>query len=134
MTAPQSHDAGGGRALDLRSLAPGAVVAHPDPVPLAPGRSRMRIRVVNAGDRPVQVGSHVHFPAANDALLFDRDAAWGFRLDVPAGTSVRFEPGVDVEVGLVALGGAQLVPGLRRGRGGDVSGRRAQTTEDQEEQ
>jgi urease beta subunit len=69
--------------------------------------------VLNTGDRPVQVGSHFHFAAVNDALAFDREAASGFRLDVPAGTSVRFEPGAERDVALVALGGERKVPGLR---------------------
>jgi urease subunit beta len=69
--------------------------------------------VENTGDRPVQVGSHYHFAAANPALAFDRDAAWGHRLDVPAGTSVRFEPGLSRSVALVPLAGARTVPGLR---------------------
>jgi urease subunit beta len=114
------------RPPDETTLAPGAVIPATEPIPLTPGRRRLRVRVVNAGDRPVQVGSHVHFPAANDALLFDREAAWGTRLDVPAGTSVRFEPGVDAEVGLVALAGARFVPGLRSDRGGALAGARAE--------
>jgi urease subunit beta len=69
--------------------------------------------VRNTGDRPVQVGSHYHFAASNPALEFDREAAWGTRLAIPAGTAVRFEPGVEREVGLVPLGGARIVPGLR---------------------
>jgi urease subunit beta len=77
------------------------------------GRERRTLRVLNAGDRPVQVGSHVHFAQANPALRCDRDAARGYRLDVPAGTSVRFEPGVELEVTLVGLAGARRVPGLR---------------------
>jgi urease subunit beta len=71
------------------------------------------VRVLNTGDRPIQVGSHFHFADVNDALSFDREAATGFRLDIPAGTSVRFEPGADRAVTLVALGGARRVPGLR---------------------
>jgi urease subunit beta len=71
--------------------------------------------VINTGDRPVQVGSHYHFAQANDALDFDREAARGHRLDVPAGTAVRFEPGVTREVALVPLAGRRTVPGLRRG-------------------
>ncbi len=71
--------------------------------------------MVNSGDRPVQVGSHYHFAAANPALLFDRDAARGRRLAVPAGTAVRFEPGVERRVELVELGGTRTVPGLRSG-------------------
>ena len=80
---------------------------------LAPGRERRGVAVRNTGDRPVQVGSHFHFADANDALCFDRDRAQGFRLDVPAGTSVRFEPGIELDVGLVALAGRRHVAGLR---------------------
>ena len=76
-------------------------------------RPRTTLVVVNSVDRPVQVGSHYHFAAANPALLFDRDAAAGKRLAVPAGTAVRFEPGVERTVELVALGGTGTVPGLR---------------------
>jgi urease subunit beta len=73
---------------------------------------------LNVGDRPIQVGSHFHFTDVNAGLSFDRAAAVGFRLDVPAGTSVRFEPGVEREVSLVALGGRRVVPGLQiRDRG-----------------
>jgi urease beta subunit len=82
-------------------------------VVLNAGRATLRLTVENTGDRPVQVGSHYHLAEANPALAFDRDAARGFRLDVPAGTSVRFEPGVTREVDLVALGGDRVVWGLR---------------------
>ncbi|ADB51921.1 urease subunit gamma [Conexibacter woesei] len=95
------------------SLPPGAVVVGSEPVPLAPGRERRTLDVINDGDRPVQVGSHFHFADANGALRFDRDAARGFRLDVPAGTSVRFEPGLACTVTLVALAGARHVAGLQ---------------------
>ncbi|HWE82804.1 MAG TPA: urease subunit beta [Gaiellaceae bacterium] len=77
------------------------------------GREVLSIEVTNTGDRAIQVGSHVHFAQVNPALELDRAAATGFRLDVPAGTSVRFEPGVSREVGLVALAGRRKVPGLR---------------------
>ncbi|GIE92674.1 hypothetical protein Ari01nite_01390 [Paractinoplanes rishiriensis] len=76
------------------------------------------LTVRNTGDRPVQVGSHFHFAESNVALDFDRTAAWGFRLAVPAGTSVRFEPGMPRDVDLVALGGNRIVPGLRGLAGG----------------
>ncbi|MCF2526206.1 urease subunit beta [Yinghuangia soli] len=99
---------------------PGEVLLGTEPVPLNPGRPVTTLRVLNTGDRPVQVGSHLHFPAANDALDFDRAAAWGKRLDVPAGTAVRFEPGVAREVALVPLAGARVVPGLKAGRGGTL--------------
>lgn len=71
------------------------------------------IRVSNSGDRPVQVGSHYHFAEVNPSLDFDRKAAWGRHLNIPAGTSVRFEPGMEVEVELVPFGGNRIVPGLR---------------------
>lgn len=96
------------------AVVPGeVVVGSGGPVELAEGRERRTLDVVNDGDRPVQVGSHFHFADANAALRFDRAAAAGFRLDVPAGTSVRFEPGVARSVGLVALGGARVVAGLQ---------------------
>jgi urease subunit beta len=92
---------------------PGEIIPGAEPVPLNPGRPRLRLIVRNVADRPVQVGSHYHFAAANPGLEFDRDAAWGHRLDIPAGTSVRFEPGVEREVDLVPIGGRRVVPGLR---------------------
>ncbi len=81
------------------------------------GRPELALTVRNTGDRPIQVGSHYHFAEANPLLDFDRQAAWGHRLAVPAGTSVRFEPGVDREVVLVPLAGARIVPGYGAGRG-----------------
>lgn len=93
---------------------------RPEPVPLAPGRRRARLTVTNTGDRPVQVGSHFHFFEANRALVFDRATAFGMRLDIPAGTAVRFEPGDTREVGLVALGGTGRVLGLNRLTEGSV--------------
>jgi urease beta subunit len=92
---------------------PGEVLAAAGSHELAPGRERRTVAVVNTGDRPIQVGSHFHFADVNTALEFDRAAAAGFRLDVPAGTSRRFEPGVDVEVVLVELAGTRTVPGLQ---------------------
>ncbi len=94
-------------------MIPGEVRAAPGDIELAAGRERRSLGVVNTGDRPIQVGSHFHFPAVNVALSFERAAAEGFRLDIPAGTSVRFEPGVEREVALVALAGARHVPGLQ---------------------
>jgi urease subunit beta len=69
--------------------------------------------VVNRGDRPVQIGSHFHFAEVNDALMFDRERAWGCRLAIAAGTAVRFEPGIERRVEIVPLGGRRVVPGLR---------------------
>jgi urease subunit beta len=88
------------------------VIALEGSITLNEGAERTTVRVVNTGDRPVQVGSHYHFAQANQALEFDRSAAHGLRLDIPAGTAVRFEPGVDREVTLVPIRGARVVPGL----------------------
>ncbi|WP_049577011.1 urease subunit beta [Nonomuraea sp. SBT364] len=99
-------------------MIPGEYVHPEGTIPLNPGRARVTVRVVNTADRPVQVGSHYHFAAANPGLDFDRDAAWGMRLDVPAGTAVRFEPGVAREVTLVPIAGHRIVPGLRPERAG----------------
>jgi urease subunit beta len=92
------------------------------PVPLNAGRRRARVLVENTGDRPVQVGSHYHFYEANRALRFERAAAFGMRLDVPAGTAVRFEPGDRREVDLVAFGGGQRVVGFSGAVNGSVAG------------
>lgn len=92
-------------------MIPGEYLLGEGPVPV--DRARTTLEVVNSGDRPIQVGSHYHLAAANPALLFDRSLATGKRLAVPAGTAVRFEPGLDVTVRLVALGGTATVPGLR---------------------
>ena len=94
-------------------MIPGEIVAAAAPVVLNDGRATVRLRVLNRGDRPVQVGSHYHFAEANAAIEFDRAGAHGYRLDIPAGTAVRFEPGIEREVTLVPLGGARVVAGLR---------------------
>jgi urease subunit beta len=96
-------------------MIPGEILPGEGPVTLNPGRSAITLVVANTGDRPVQVGSHFHFAQANAALHFDRDAAWGYRLNIAAGTAVRFEPGVEREVSLVALAGKRVVPGLQIG-------------------
>ena len=77
------------------------------------GRSRVTVRVANTGDRPIQVGSHYHFYETNAALTFDREKARGFRLDIPAGTAVRFEPGQERDVTLVSYAGDRRVFGFR---------------------
>jgi urease subunit beta len=97
---------------------PGEVLPGDGPVELFGEKAMIVVEVVNTGDRPVQVGSHYHFAEANPALAFDRVTARGFRLAIPAGTSVRFEPGIEQAVTLVALGGHRIVAGLR----GDVAG------------
>ncbi|AXB45455.1 urease subunit beta [Amycolatopsis albispora] len=95
-------------------MRPGEIITGDQPVELNPGRDRVTLRVRNTGDRPVQVGSHYHFAEVNPALDFDKEQAAGRRLDIPAGTSVRFEPGVEREVTLVPIAGRGVVPGLRR--------------------
>lgn len=112
-------------------MIPGELLPADGDVTLNAGRATARLRVRNAGDRPVQVGSHYHFAEANPALAFDRPAAWGMRLGIPSGTSVRFEPGVERDVDLVALAGWRRVPGLRGAVGGpldDDAGDRPPTT------
>ena len=94
-------------------LVPGEVLLGDGDVVLLEGREPVALTVLNAGDRPVQVGSHFHFAEANDALRFDREAAVGRRLAVPAGTSVRFEPGISVEVELVEFAGRRVTAGFR---------------------
>jgi urease beta subunit len=93
---------------------PGEVVPAEGTLEINEGAERTTLQVVNTGDRPVQVGSHYHFAQANSALSFDREAAHGKRLDIAAGTAVRFEPGVDREVTLVPLRGTRTVPGLTK--------------------
>jgi urease subunit beta len=99
---------------------PGEIIPGTGDIEINPGRPRLELTVRNTGDRPVQVGSHYHFAEANAALDFDRSAAWGHRLAVPAGTSVRFEPGMPRDVSLVPLAGARIVPGLRGLAGGPL--------------
>ncbi|MET9956706.1 urease subunit beta [Streptomyces sp. NPDC006339] len=94
-------------------MIPGEILYGDGPVVLNEGRPVSRLTVLNAADRPVQVGSHYHFAEANPGLDFDRAAARGLRLSIAAGTAVRFEPGVPVEVELVPIAGRRIVPGLR---------------------
>ena len=94
-------------------MIPGEIVTRDGEIELNAGRPTVTLQVSNTGDRPVQVGSHYHFFETNPALDFDRDKARGFRLDIPAGTAVRFEPGQTREVRLVALGGDRRVVGFR---------------------
>jgi urease subunit beta len=92
-------------------MIPGEYYFDGEPIELNAGRQTCTLKVNNTGDRPVQVGSHFHFFEVNRALVFDRQAAYGMRLDLPAGTAVRFEPGEIKTVRLVALGGARQVYG-----------------------
>jgi urease subunit beta len=93
-------------------MIPGEVIAADGELELNAGRETVRVTVANTGDRPVQVGSHYHFFETNPALDFDRDATRGFRLNIPAGTAVRFEPGQTREVELVAYAGKRMVYGF----------------------
>ena len=101
-------------------MIPGEVITLEGDIELNAGAPRITLEVANTGDRPVQVGSHYHFAEVNPSLSFDRDAARGCRLAIPAGTSVRFEPGIERQVGLVPLGGRRVVPGLRGAVGGPL--------------
>ncbi|WP_430448355.1 urease subunit beta [Rhodophyticola sp.] len=95
-------------------MIPGEIIAAPGDITLNADRAVVTLRVANTGDRPVQVGSHYHFAEANEALSFDRDAARGHRLDIPAGTAVRFEPGQTRDVQLVPYGGDRIVWGFNQ--------------------
>ena len=95
-------------------MIPGEMIIAEGDIELNAGRATKTVEVTNTGDRPIQVGSHYHFFETNPALAFDRDATRGFRLDIPAGTAVRFEPGQSRTVQLVALAGALTVFGFRQ--------------------
>ncbi|CBS87470.1 urease subunit beta [Azospirillum lipoferum] len=95
-------------------MKPGEIFPAAGEIVLNDGRATVELDVANAGDRPIQVGSHFHFYETNSALTFDREKARGFRLDIPAGTAVRFEPGQTRHVKLVAYGGDRVVIGFNR--------------------
>jgi len=99
-------------------MIPGEMKVASGDIEINKGRETVTLEVTNTGDRPIQVGSHYHFFETNDALGFDRKAAYGFRLNIAAGTAVRFEPGQSRTVDLVAYDGARVVQGFR----GDVMG------------
>jgi urease subunit beta len=94
-------------------MIPGEIITADGEIELNAGRSTIELTVANTGDRPVQVGSHYHFAETNPALRFDRAKAYGMRLDVPAGTAVRFEPGQTRDVRLVAYAGTRTIIGFR---------------------
>ena len=98
----------------MGAMVPGEYFLQGDPIELNRGRPTRRLDVANTGDRPVQVGSHCHFFEVNRCLAFDRAAAYGMRLNIAAGTAVRFEPGDTREVELVAVGGSREIFGLNR--------------------
>src|SRR5215813_2804441 len=100
-------------------MIPGEVITQAGEIELNAGRKSIKLRVANTGDRPIQVGSHYHFFETNPALKFERAKARGMRLDIPAGTAVRFEPGQTRQVTLVALAGRRVIYGFRQ----DVMGK-----------
>lgn len=93
-------------------MIPGEIKTRPGDIELNAGRKTVEVTVMNSGDRPVQVGSHYHFFETNEALQFDRKSAYGYRLNIPAGTAVRFEPGQNRRVELVQFAGARTVYGF----------------------
>ena len=95
-------------------MIPGEIITVPDEIELNKGAAQITIEVANTGDRPIQVGSHYHFFETNNGLAFDRDMARGMRLDIAAGTAVRFEPGQKREVRLVPLSGGRTVYGFQQ--------------------
>lgn len=98
--------------MNVTPMIPGEMLVAPGEIEINVGRACIKVLVANTGDRPVQIGSHYHFAETNGALRFDRSAATGFRLNIPAGTAVRFEPGQEREVELVALAGDRMVYGF----------------------
>ena len=94
-------------------MKPGEIITHAEDIELNEGKNRVTLRVQNSGDRPIQVGSHYHFFETNPALIFDRAISKGFRLNIAAGTAVRFEPGQDREVELVEVAGSKSIYGFR---------------------
>ncbi len=98
--------------LQPAEVIPGELILGQGEIVAFEGRATVEVTVANVGDRPVQVGSHCHFFEANRALRFDRERAFGFRLQIPAGTAVRFEPGEEKRVTLVAIGGNRVVHGI----------------------
>jgi len=103
-----------------KNLTPGELIPGHGPIEINQGRDTQEVTVRNRGDRPIQVGSHFHFFESNKALDFDRTAAFGMRLDIPAGTAVRFEPGEEKNVELVDLAGNRRVVGLNDLTNGSV--------------
>lgn len=95
-------------------MVPGEVFTQPGDIELNAGRKTRTLTVANSGDRPIQIGSHFHFHEVNSAMKFDRDAAYGMRLNIMAGTAIRFEPGQERTIELVELGGDRIVYGFNQ--------------------
>lgn len=102
-----------GPVVISNTIIPGEILTADGAIDLNPGREPISLMVANTGDRPIQVGSHYHFAESNPALRFDRDAARGMRLSIPAGTAVRFEPGQTREIRLIPFSGERVVHGFR---------------------
>ncbi|MFP8953468.1 urease subunit beta [Natrialbaceae archaeon A-arb3/5] len=111
----------------MSEFVPGELLPADEPVEINEGRGTASVTVENTGDRPAQVGSHFHFFEVNPGLAFDRETAYGMRLDIPAGTAIRFEPGCDREVDLVAIGGDRIVHGMGGLVGGELDGEGVKT-------
>lgn len=114
-------------------MVPGEILYGDGPITIGDGLPVTRIEVTNTGDRPIQVGSHYHFAECNPALGFDRRAAHGQRLAIPAGTAVRFEPGIERMVELVPIGGRRVIAGLRGTVAGPLDGTVAGPLDGEEE-
>src|SRR5947199_9245692 len=121
-TAPSSSPSTTRSSDGEAAVIPGEFLFAEDPIVYNEGREVTRLTVLNAADRPIQVGSHYHFAEANPGLDFDRAAAHGKRLNVAAGSAVRFEPGIPTEVELVPIAGKRIVAGLRGETGGALHG------------
>jgi urease subunit beta len=118
--APRRRDVG--EVPTEHPLVPGEILYGDEPVVINAGRDVVELRVTNTADRPIQVGSHYHFAEVNPGLEFDREAAWGRRLNVLSGGSMRFEPGAVEEVQLIPIAGERIVAGLRGECGGKLDG------------
>ena len=106
----------------IQKFIPGETITQDGAITLNEGRDVLTLKITNTGDRPIQVGSHFHFYETNEGLSFDREAARGFRLDIPAGTAVRFEPGQTRSVQLVAYAGKRVVSGFNAKINGKLEG------------
>ena len=105
-------------------MIPGEFIIKEGTIEYNNGKEAIKLGVINTGDRPIQIGSHYHFYEVNDYLKFDREKAYGKRLDIPSGTAVRFEPGDKKEINLIDIGGVRRVYGLRNLVDGYLDGRR----------
>ena len=105
-------------------MIPGEFIIKEGIIEYNKGKEAIKLGVINTGDRPIQIGSHYHFYEVNDYLKFDREKAYGKRLDIPSGTAVRFEPGDKKEINLIDIGGVRRVYGLRNLVDGYLDGRR----------